>query len=172
MKKHTLIGIGVTTSAIALAATLVTAQIGASGGRRGGSDQQIGHQSRGGRGPAGRIGPLGRGRAFGGELAGLNLTDDQRAQVSEIRRAGRDQAGPVEQELRAAQHALHRELFADARDAAKVADLSSKVAVLQKQLAELHVKTASSVADVLTAEQRAAIRERGRRGGPGRGSGR
>jgi Spy/CpxP family protein refolding chaperone len=147
--KKTLFGIGVATAVIALAATLATAQ-GARAGRGGGPD--------------------GRGGRFGGPLAGLNLSEDQRARVADIERAGRDEAAPIEKDLRVAQNALHCELFADARDAGKVGDLSARVLALQHQLADLHVKTASSLADVLTAEQRATVRAReGRSGGPGRG---
>jgi protein CpxP len=180
MKKNTLLGIGVTTAAVALAATLVTAQGGGDAGRRGGSDQQVGQQARGGRGQGGRLGrmgPQGPGGRFGvGGLAGLDLTEEQRTKVVALQRAAREQAAPVEQELRTAQRDLHRELFADARDAAKVAELSAKIAGLDKQLADLHVATTGSLSDVLTAEQRATMRERGGRGpgrgGPGRGFGR
>jgi Spy/CpxP family protein refolding chaperone len=164
------------TTAVALAATLVTAQT-RTPGRRGAPDQQVGQQMRGGRGPGGRpgqmgqmwrMGPQGPGQRFGGALAGLDLTDDQRTKVVAIHRGAREQAAPVDQELRVVERDLHRELFADARDAAKIADLSAKVAALRKQLADLHVTTTGSLADVLTADQRATVRERGGRGGRGR----
>lgn len=171
MKKNTLFGIGLTTGAIALAAALVTVQAAGSEGRRAWLDQQAsqqaGQQGRGGRG--GRIGPDGPGGRFGGALAGLSLSEEQRTKVAEIQRASRDQAAPVEQELRALEKELHRELFADARDAGKVGDLSAKVGALRQQLAALNIQTSGSLADVLTAEQRATVREREGRAGPGRG---
>ncbi len=157
MHTKTLSSIGIAAAAVVLAASLVTAQT-----------------SGGGRGPGGgRLGPQGPGGRFGGGLAGLNLTEEQRTKVAALQRAGREQAAPVEEELRKIQGSLHREIFADARDAAKLAELSARGTTLQKQLADLHVKTATSLSDVLTAEQRATMREReGTGGGPGRGFGR
>jgi Spy/CpxP family protein refolding chaperone len=125
-----------------------------------------------GRGGVGRQGLGAGGRGVGG-FAALDLTEDQRAKVEDLHRAGRDQAGPIQDELDLAHKTLHRELFADNRDAAKVSTLTAKIASLQRQLADLHVRTASSVADVLTAEQRETMRLRdGRGGGMGRGPGR
>ena len=175
MNTNTLFGIGATAAAVVLTATLGIAQSSqASGGSQ--ADQQIGQQQRGGRGPGGRgmrMGSPGSGGRFGGPFAGLNLTEEQQKKIAELQRAGREQAAPVEQELQTTQRTLHRELFADTRDAAKISDLSAKAATLQKQLADLHVKTTTAVADVLTADQRATMRERERpAGGPGRGPGR
>jgi len=119
------------------------------------------------------MGPQGPGRGAGAGLAGLDLTADQRAKVTDLQRASRDQAGPIEDELQFTQKSLHRELFADKRDAAKIATLTTKAATLQKQLADLHIKTATAVADVLTVEQRETMRLReGRGGGMARGPGR
>lgn len=172
MKTNTLFGIGVTAAAVALAVSLVTAQ-GNGPARRNGADQQAGQQARGGRGGGDRLGPQGPGGRFGGGFAGLKLTEDQRAKVTEVQRAARERAMPIEEELRTAQRALHRELFADSRDAAKIDELSAKTATLQKQLGDLQIRTTSAVSDLLTAEQRATMREReGGRGGPGRGPGR
>lgn len=120
---------------------------------------------------------MGRGRAMGpqgqgGVLAGLDLTADQRGKISDLTRAGRDQSAPIEDELEFTRKTLHRELFADKRDAAKIATLTTKAASLEKQLADLNVKTMTAVADVLTSEQRETMRLRGGRpGAMGRGAG-
>ncbi len=120
---------------------------------------------------------MGRGRAMGpqgtggGALAGLDLTADQRGKINELTRAGRDQAAPLEDELEFTRKTLHRELFADKRDAAKITTLTARAASLQKQLADLNVKTMTAVADVLTAEQRETMRLRDGRAGMGRESG-
>ncbi len=170
----TLFGIGVTMAGVALAASLVTAQ-GGRGAGRGGNGQQFG------RGPemrGGHVGPQGRGGrsggAFGFALAGLGLTEEQRAKVIELQRSAREGVAPLEAELRGAERALHGELFADSRDAAKIASLSAQVGKLRGQLAEARLTTTAAVSDLLTAEQRAAVRERpGRLGGrgPGRAGG-
>ena len=141
---------------------------------------------------AGRGGPrMGRGRApapgqagpangLRPGLAALDLTGDQRAKITELVRGARDQGAPLRDELQFARRTLHRELFADTRDNAKVASLTTKIAGLEKQASDLRVKTATAVADLLTPEQRETMRllDAGRRrlgrrlGGPGRGSGR
>jgi Spy/CpxP family protein refolding chaperone len=102
----------------------------------------------------------------------LNLTAEQRSKIADVQRAAREQSAPVEAELRTTERSLHRELFADSRDSAKIAGLSAKVSTLRQQLADAHVRTSTAISDVLTAEQRASIREREARGrGPGRGAG-
>ena len=163
MKTQRLFGVGVTAAALALTAALVTAQATQDQGRGGKPEQRAGQQGRGGR----------IGGPMGGPLGVLNLTEEQRTKIAGLRRAEREEAGPVETELRTAETALHRELFADARDGGRVADLAAKVTSLQKQLTDLRVKHSASLSGVLTPEQRATLREReGRGGGPrgGRGS--
>ena len=131
----------------------------------------------GGRGPAmaGRGGGMpgrGRGPGAGGGFAALSLTEEQRTKVTDLHRAERDQATPIHDELQLARKSLQRELFADKRDAGRIRDLSSTIATLERRLSDLHIKTSTSVADVLTAEQRETMRlQDGRRGGPqGRGA--
>jgi Spy/CpxP family protein refolding chaperone len=140
-----------------------------------------GQMGRGGRGmmgfggpPAGIGGRRGGGSGVGGGLAALDLTEAQRATITDLHRDSRDRAIPLQDELASARKALHRAVFADTRDAAHIASLTTKIASLEKQLTDLHVKTATAVADALTAEQRETIRLRDGRGrfGPGAGRGR
>jgi Spy/CpxP family protein refolding chaperone len=125
-----------------------------------------------GRGPAmqGR-GPATQGRGAGAGLAALNLTDDQRAKITDLHRAERDQAAALQDQLEVARKALHREIFADKRDSGRINDLSGSIAKLERQLADVHIRTASSVADILTPEQRETMRLRDERAGAGRGPG-
>jgi len=150
-------------------------------GPRRGLGQQVGPQAgRGGRQPAapgrGRgqgVNAQARGRGGAGRFAALGLTQDQRAAITDLQRATRDQAAPLEDELGFTRKTLHRELFADTRDNAKVASLTSKIATLEKALADLHVKQTTAVADLLTPEQRETMRlAEGRGVGRGRGPGR
>ena len=142
-----------------------------------GPGQQLGPQAgRGGQmmrqGRGQGLGPQGPARGAGGRFAALDLTDDQRTKITDLQRATRDQAAPLEDELEFAQKTLHRELFADKRDNAKITTLTAKVATLQKQLADLHVKSSAAVADLLTPKQRETMRLMdGRGGGQGRGPG-
>ena len=160
MKKK-LIGVGVVVTALSLAAVMVTAQ------------GQAGPQARGGRGMPGRgMGPQGSGR-IGPGFASLDLSEEQRTKIAAIHKAARGQTAPLEDELRTNRTALHREIYSDARDASRIAELSAKIATTQTQLAQLHIKTEAAVADVLTAEQRATLRSsEGRGGAPGPRGGR
>ena len=123
-----------------------------------------------GQGPGmGRGGP---GRGSLGPLGALDLTEDQRATITDLQRASRDQAAPLENELEFVQKSLHRELFADKRDSGKITTLSARASALQKQLADGHVKTATSISDLLTETQRETMRlSEGRAGRMGRGGG-
>jgi Spy/CpxP family protein refolding chaperone len=124
-----------------------------------------------GMGGPGRGMALGQGRGFGpgrgagmglgpGLAAVLDLTDDQRNAIQTLQRGTRDQAAGISDELELTRKTLQRELFADKRDAAKVATLATKVAALEKQLLDLHVKTQGAVADLLTPNQRETMRIR------------
>ena len=92
-------------------------------------------------------------------LRGLNLTDQQREQIGSILQAERPQA-PVA----AADGNLHRqleaELFADSPDLQKIATLQARIAEAAAARLERHVAMQQKVAQVLTAEQRASLRER------------
>jgi Spy/CpxP family protein refolding chaperone len=109
------------------------------------------------------------GRDGFGPLDALGLTGDQRATINDLQRTSRDQAAPLEDELEFVQKSLHRELFADKRDPGKITSLTARVAALQKQLADVHVKTSTSVSDVLTGKQRETMRLTEGRGRGGRG---
>jgi Spy/CpxP family protein refolding chaperone len=115
--------------------------------------------------PAGRPdGPrLGGGPGGGrGEIAllrGANLTDEQKDAIKAIRDAEPPAVNGSAAEPRLRRE-LDAELFADAPD-------TQKIATLQQQLAETHsarlarqVVVQQKIAQVLTAEQRAKIRER------------
>jgi Spy/CpxP family protein refolding chaperone len=115
-----------------------------------------------GRGPAtpGPQGPAPQMRPQGdmAPWAGLGLNDEQREKVRDVQRATRDQAAPIEDELLFTRRSLHRELYADKRDNAKVTALAAKIAGLEKQLSDIHIKQAMAVADLLTPRQRETMR--------------
>ena len=113
-----------------------------------------------GQGAPGRGGPGrgGRGVLGGPMLAALDLTDDQRTKIEEIQRTGREAVAPLAEALLTAQQALHRATFADQRDDAEIAKLTTTIANVEKQLLENRVKSELAVAAVLTAEQREKVR--------------
>jgi Spy/CpxP family protein refolding chaperone len=109
-----------------------------------------------GRGP--RRGP-GFGRGFIPFLRDLDLTETQKQQIQTIRESARESRDtpPADVQLH---RQLQTELFADAPDA-------QKIAALQQQLAQAHaarlakqIALEQKIAQVLTAEQRAKVRER------------
>jgi Spy/CpxP family protein refolding chaperone len=191
---HRLFSIGGAVAAIALTSVFAVAQGGRPQGQPGerpsvqadrpGPREQIdgrgemGPRSRGPRGGAfgpgprdGNPGALGPRRGF----PALDLTEDQRTAITSLERASRDQAAPLQDELQFTRRTLHRELFADKRDNGKVSGLAAKIATLEKQLADIRIKSTTAMADLLTPEQRETLRaaEGGRGGGGfGRGPGR
>jgi Spy/CpxP family protein refolding chaperone len=109
-------------------------------------------------------------------LRGLELTDEQKASIKAIHEAERSGQADPPADL-AIRRQLEAEVFAEAPDA-------QKIATLQQQLAQAHadrlaqdIAVQQKVAGVLTAEQRAQIRERlsqapaERGGSPGRRGG-
>jgi len=188
MRKFTLVLTGVSV-AVLLGVATVDAQRPMRAQARGqaGIDQrgagpgfQLGPMGRGAQGrgwaaaPRGRGGPgggpgLGRGLGFG---AGLELTDEQREAIQDLHVAARDESAETVDALQTAERALHRAVFADERDEAEVAELTSQVAALRQQLADARLKTQLAVADLLTAEQKELVRTRPRGRGPGVGQGR
>jgi protein CpxP len=128
-------------------------------------------------GPARGFGPRGGGAMFA--LRGIELTDEQKAQIKAIhdearqaaaaadpaapanRAEGRQGRGPRGGGPEAAlNRELQAELFADTPD-------TGKIEALQQQLAQAHaarlaqqIAVEQKIAQVLTAEQRAQIRER------------
>jgi Spy/CpxP family protein refolding chaperone len=111
--------------------------------------------------------------------AGLfDLTDDQRTAIQAIERTARDRSAALSDEVEFTRRTLRREVFADARNAATVQTLASKIATLEKQLLDLRLEADVAVADVLTPTQRERMRIQGGHtgqpgfGGRGRGPGR
>ena len=171
-----LIGIGTAVAVVTLAASSLVAQRGPGRGGPGaamrpGQAAPDGQPARPDQAPPFARGGRGFGPGFG---AGLGLSDEQRAQVQTIMRDGRDQSGPIEDQLQLAQRSLHREVFADHRDDSKVGALAKQVQTLRQQLMDLRIKTETRIAGVLTPEQLQKMRVMprrpfagARRGGPG-----
>lgn len=113
------------------------------------------------RGPEGprRGGGPGGGRGDFALLRDANLSDEQKAAIKAIRDAERPAAtAPVaEPRLR---RELDAELFADAPDTQKIATLQQQLAETQAARLARQIAVQQKIAQVLTAEQRAKIRER------------
>ena len=124
-----------------------------------------------GGGPRGRGPGFGPGRGGGMALRGVELTDEQKASIKAIHDAERtaQDGPPADGKLR---RELEAELFADAPDAQKIGALQQQLVQAQSERLAHEIAVRQKVAQVLTAEQRAKVRERltqapaERRGGP------
>ena len=130
-------------------------------------------------GPEG--GPRGRGLGGPGRggmpmLRGVDLTEEQKASIKAIHEAERPAQNGPPADL-SVRRQLEAELFADAPDAQKIASLQQQLVQAQSERLAHEISVQQKVAAVLTAEQRAQIRERlsqappERGGGPGRRGG-
>jgi Spy/CpxP family protein refolding chaperone len=113
------------------------------------------------RGPGGHRpwGGPGGGRGDIALLRGADLTEDQKAAIKAIREAEQasGQGPSVEGRLR---RELQAEAFADTPDPQKIASLQQQLAESQTARLARQIATDQKIAQVLTAEQRARIRER------------
>jgi protein CpxP len=130
------------------------------------------------RGPAGFGGPGGPGGRGGpgaiAMLRGLDLTDQQKADIKAIRDGERDARSgpPADAQLR---RQLQAEVFADAPDAQKLASLQQQIVQADAARLAQQIATEQKVAQILTAEQRAKVRDdlaKGPQGRRGDGAGR
>jgi Spy/CpxP family protein refolding chaperone len=104
-------------------------------------------------------------------LGRLELTEDQQSKLKALVEADRQaQSGtPADGQLR---RELHTAIYADSPDAATIADLQQRVAAALAARHARQVALEQQIAQILTPEQRAQVRERAGRGpraGAGRG---
>jgi len=95
-----------------------------------------------------------------GIFAALNLTPDQRQRIVDTIKTYRPKIQPIRQQIRASREQLGQALFADQQDAGQIASLRSSLDGLRAQLAGLATSRLSDISQVLTADQRATIRNR------------
>lgn len=108
---------------------------------------------------AGRPAGPGFGRAGMALLRGADLSEQQQTEIKAIRDAARErQAGPPADAVLRRQ--LDAEVFADAPDAQKIAAFQEQLIRAQAERVAKEIETTLKIAQVLTAEQRAKIRER------------
>jgi Spy/CpxP family protein refolding chaperone len=147
-----------TISMIAAAAIALTAGISTAAGQQ--TDQAAGAGKRQGFRQGGHRGPGGPMFA----LRGLNLTDDQRAQVKavldEARPQGTDAPARKVAEL---QRSLRAAIFAETPDQTQIDQLRAALADAQASAIAKRIEISSKIAQLLTPEQRQKMR-RGRTG--------
>jgi Spy/CpxP family protein refolding chaperone len=145
-----------TLSAIALAASIAVAQTVTTDQ---GNAQDTRTERRGGRGRGEHKGHGWGGMRRGGFFGQLNLTEDQKAKIQQIRESFAQRNKPLRQELRAKRQELRQAseggTFNEALATQKLTEMASLQAKLMGERAKLHQETLS----VLTAEQKAQLEQ-------------
>ena len=130
-----------------------------------GQDQQA--RQRQGRGPGGPDGPGMRGpggpggrMGFGRGFRGIDLTDDQKAQLKKIADARRSDVQAAGQKVRAAREGMRALVEADSINESAIRAKSAEIAAAEADAMILNAKVRQESQQVLTAEQLAKLKER------------
>lgn len=117
-----------------------------------------------GRGPGGPGGPMG----FGAGFRGLDLTDDQQAQLKQIADSHREEFQAAGEKARTAHEGMRALMEADTIDEAAIRAKSADVAAAGAEVMILNAKVRKESLQVLSSEQLAKLKElRDQRPGPG-----
>lgn len=122
--------------------------------------QQQQQQRRRGPDGGGPRGPRGMRGGPGMELRGLDLSDDQRAQLRKIREARQPEFKAVGEKLHAAREGMRALLQADQINESAIRAKSQEVAAAEADAAILNAKVRAESLQILTSEQQAKLKER------------
>ena len=147
---------GFVAAVLAAGSALVVAQDGQMP-RRGPAMGRGGPPPGGMRGPGGPGGPMGMG--IGPGFRELDLTDEQKAQVTSIVDSHQAEFKAVGEKMRAAREGMQALLEADTLDEAAVRAKSVEVAAAEADAAILGAKVRTQTVQVLTSEQLAKLKE-------------
>jgi len=163
--KRTTLGIGAALLAVAVSAGAYVHAQDTSGarppqgeGRRGGPGGPGGPGFRGPGGPMGLLPMLGR---------ELELTDAQKDQLKAIADSHKEDWKALADRGRAAHMALNQAVMADTVDEALIRQKSSEAAAVDADMAVARARARAEVFQILTAEQRAKVKERAAQHGRG-----
>ena len=109
------------------------------------------------RGGPGIGGPMRGG--FGMEFRGLDLTDDQRAQLRKIREARQNEFKAAGEKLRAARDGMRQLLTADTINEPAIRSKAAEVAAAEAEAAILNARVRQESLQILTADQQAKLKE-------------
>ena len=96
---------------------------------------------------------------MGGEFRGLDLTDDQRAQLRKIREARQSEFKAAGDKLGAARQGMRALIQAETIDESAIRAKSTEVAAAEADMAILNAKVRAESMQILTAEQQAKLKE-------------
>ena len=118
-------------------------------------------QRREGPGP-GRMGPGGPMRGPGGmgfDFRGLDLSDDQRAQMRKIRESHEAEFKQMGEKMRTAREGMRELIEADAINESAIRAKSTEVAAAEADFAILNAKVRGEAMQILTSEQQQKLKE-------------
>src|SRR5688500_12529309 len=121
-------------------------------------DQPPQQQQRQRRGGPGVDGPRGM-RGGGMEFRGLDLTDDQRAQLRKVREARQPEFKAAGEKLHAAREGMRALIEADTINESAIRGKSQEVAAAEAEVAILNAKVRAESMQILTSEQQAKLKE-------------
>ncbi len=127
-------------------------------------------QGRGGMMGGGHMGMMGNMKGGGhmgmmGKFKGLDLSDEQKTKMSEIRYKLRKKNWQIMGPMIDQQAALHKAYAGDRPDPAAVGAVYGKIFDLKRQMIEARLTAKNSSMDVLTEEQRAQMKKMKHKGG-------
>ena len=96
----------------------------------------------------------------GMEFRGLDLTDDQRAQLRKIREARQNEFKAAGEKLHAAREGMRQLLTADTINEQAIRSKASEVAAAEAEMAILNARVRQESLQILTAEQQNKLKER------------
>lgn len=116
-------------------------------------------QRRRGPGGPGMDGPRGMRGGPGMEFRGLDLTDDQRAQLRKIREARQNEFKAAGEKLRAAREGMRQLMDADSINESAIRAKAAEVAAAEAEMAILSARVRQESLQILTSEQQAKLKE-------------
>ena len=96
---------------------------------------------------------------FGLQFRGLDLTDDQRAQLRKIREARQDEFKAAGEKLRAARAGMRQLLTGDSINEPAIRSKATEVAAAEAEVAILNARLRQESLQILTAEQQQKLKE-------------
>lgn len=96
---------------------------------------------------------------FGLNLAGIELSDDQKAQFQQQMRDFQVNTAEIRQQLQFAEQDIRQEMRNETVDQANVDNLWAKITELKQQFGEAQINHMLAMKDILTAEQLATIQD-------------
>lgn len=109
------------------------------------------------RGPGGPMGPMGRG--IGPGFRGLDLSDDQKAQIKAIGESHQAEFKAVGDKMHSAREGMRALVEADTLDESAVRAKSVEVAAAEADAAILNAKVRAQTLQILSADQLAKLKE-------------